>query len=260
MVNKMVRRYRAPSVIKAFQILRLIADNNRGLGISELAKRLGMSKGTVHGIMAALKEVGAITRDPITKRYNLGYTILELGNRGLSRIPLREVARRHMEGLMEETGESVFLGILNDHHILILDVVESNKELKITSPSGTRISLSAGATGKLFLAYMEEERALSYLTTNGLVRYTQNTVTELDRYLEEIKEVRKRGFAIDQEEYLQGVKAVAALIKTEPPLLAAIWVVGFSSSLTDEKMEMVIKKTLQAAGTISRELRQRVKI
>ncbi|MBW2039569.1 MAG: IclR family transcriptional regulator [Deltaproteobacteria bacterium] len=253
----MAHRYQAPSVRKAFQVLRLIADSDRGLGISELAKRLGISKSTVHGVTAALEEMEVITRNPLNKRYNLGYAILELSKRGLSKIPLREVARRHMEGLMEETGETVFLGILNGHHILILDSVESNKEIKITSPSGTRIPLSAGATGKLFLAYMEEEEALKYLTTRGLVKYTKNTITDLDSYLQETTKVRKRGFAIDREEYLQGVSAVAALIETKDNLLAAIWVVGFSSSLTDEKMEQVIEKTLHAADAISQELRQR---
>ena len=237
--------------------MRLISDSDRGLGISELAKRLGISKSTVHGIAAALEEIGAITRNPLNKRYHLGYTILELGKRGLSRIPLRETARKHMEELMEATEETVFVGVLTDHHVLILDVVESNNELKVTSPTGTRIPLSAGAIGKLFLAYMEEERALKYLSTKGLVKYTENTVTDLDTYLFEISEVRKKGFALDYEEYLQGVRAVAALIKTEDPLVAAIWVVGFSSSLTDEKMERVIERTLHAANAISLELRRR---
>lgn len=252
----MSKKYQAPSVKKAFQILRLISDTGRGLGISELAKSLGISKGTVHGVTSALEETGAIIRNPFNKRYNLGYTIVELGKKGLSKIPLREVSKRHMESLAVETDESVFLGILKDDHIFILDVVESNKELKITSPSGTKIPLSAGATGKLFLAYKKEKDTLRYLATKGLVKYTENTITDIERYLKEAKEIRKRGFAIDQEEYLQGVKAVAAIIKTEPPLLAAIWVVGFSSSLTDDKMQYVIERSLNAADAISRDLRR----
>jgi DNA-binding IclR family transcriptional regulator len=252
----MSKKYQAPSVKKAFQILRLISDTERGLGISELAKSLGISKGTVHGVTSALEEAGAIIRNPLNKRYNLGYTIVELVKKGLSRIPLREVAIRHMERLMEETGETVFLGILTDDSIFILDVVESNKELKITSPSGTKIPLTAGATGKLFLAYMEEKSAVRYLT-KGLVKYTENTITDLNTYMQELKEVRKKGFATDREEYLQGVKAVAALIKTEGPLLAAIWVVGFSSSFTDDKMQYVTEKTLKATDAISRNLKLR---
>ncbi len=253
----MSEKYQAPSVKKAFRILGLISDTDRGLGISELAKSLGISKSTVHGITSALEEIGAITRNPITKRYNLGYTIVELGKKGFSRIPLREVSKKHMEELMVETGETIFLGILKDDHIFILDVVESNKALKITSPRGTKIPLTAGATGKLFLAYMEERKTLRYLTTKGLVKHTENTITDIERYLNEIKEVRKKGFATDREEYLQGVKAVAAIIKTEGPILAAIWVVGFSSSITEDKMQYVIERSLSAADAISRDLKCR---
>jgi IclR family KDG regulon transcriptional repressor len=253
----MAERYLAPSVKKAFQILKLIADSERGLGINELSRRLGISKSTVHGITATLEQIGAITRNPLNKKYNLGYTILELNRRGLSRIPLREVARRHMEELMEETGETVFLGILDNNHILILDSVESNKELKITSPIGTRIPLDAGAAGKIFFAHMEENKALQYLTSKGLTRYTEHTITDINRYLEELKEAKKRGYTVDREEYLRGIRAVAAIIKTGNPPLAAIWVVGFSSSITDSKIQDVIEKTLYAANTISRELRRK---
>jgi len=250
-------QYQAPSVKKAFQVLTLISDSERGLGISELAKRLGISKGTVHGITSALEEVGALIRNPFSKKYNPGYAIVELGKKGLSRIPLREAARRHMEELVEDTEETVFLGILKDEHILILDVAESTKELKITSPSGTKMPLAAGATGKVFLAYMEEKRALRYLTANGLVKYTENSITDLDRYLQEIEEVREKGFATDREEYLQGVKAVAALIRTEGPVLAAVWVVGFSSSITDDKMGYIVERTRKAADAISQDLKRR---
>lgn len=252
----MVERYLAPSVKKAFQILRLIANSERGLGINELARSLGISKSTIHGITAALEEIGVLTRNPLNKRYNLGYVILELSKRGLSRMPLREIARRHMDELMETTGETVFLGILDNNHILILDSVESNKELKITSPSGTKIPPDAGGVGRLFFAHMEENKALHYLTTRGLTRYTEHTTTDINRYLEELKEAKKRGYTIDREEYLRGVRAVAALIKTEDPPLAAVWVVGFSSSLTDTVMQAVIDRTLHAANAISQELKQ----
>jgi DNA-binding IclR family transcriptional regulator len=253
----MTGKYQAPSIKKAFQILILISEADMGVGISEIAKRLGISKSTVHGLTAALEEMGVIIRNPTNKRYCLGYTIVELGKKGLSRIPLRELSRRHIEELEEEIGETVFLGILRDDYIFILDTVESKKKLKITAPIGTKMSLSSGAIGKLFLAFMEENRVLRYLTAKGLTRYTENTITDLDKYLAEIEEVRKKGYAIDHEEYLQEVRAVAAIIKPQGAPLGAIWVVGFSSSLTDDKMEYTIKRTMKAADVISQDLKSR---
>ena len=104
------------------------------------------------------------------------------------------------------------------------------------------------------MAYTDEKRALEYLHTKGLPKYTENSITDLDAYLEEIKKVRKQGFATDREEYLQGVNAVAALIRSHGPFLAAIWVVGFSSSITEDRMEYIIGRTIAAAGAISQDL------
>ena len=252
----MTEKYQAPSVKKAFQILKLLADTDQGLGVSALAKRLGIGKSTIHGITAAMEELGVIIRNPMNKRYTLGYTIVELGKKGLARIPLREVSRRHLEWLVDQTGESVFLGILRDHHIFILDVVESTRDMKITSPTGTKIPLTAGAPGKLFLAQMDRKNVERYLSEKPLIKYTDNTIIDVDEYCEELKRVRDQGFATDHGEYLQGVNAVAALIQVEEPLRAAIWVVGFSSSLSEEKMLPVTEKTLAASAAIAEDLRR----
>ena len=252
----MTEKYQAPSVKKAFQILKVLAETDQGLGISDLAKRLGIGKSTIHGITGAMEDLGVIIRNPLNKRYTLGYTIVELGKKGLARIPLREVSRRHLERLVDETGESVFLGILRDHHIFILDVAEGTRDMKITSPSGTKIPLTAGAPGKLFLAQMGRKDMERYLSEKPLIRYTENTIVDFDEYYEELKRVRERGFATDHGEYLQGVNAVAALIKTDESLRAGIWVVGFSSSLSEEKMPEIAGKTLDAATAIALDLRR----
>lgn len=250
----MADKYQAPIVKKAFQILSIISEAEKGIGISDLSKELNISKGTVHGVTLALEEVGAIARDPLTKKLSLGWAIIEMGNKGLSRIPLLQAARNRMERLVQETGETSFLGVLRDNHVVILEVIESAKDLKITSPRGTKLSLSAGATGKLFLAFMEKRSALKYLNSKKLVKYTNNSITSLERYLEELKEVRSKGYAIDREEYLQGVTAVAALIKTQAHPMAAIWTVGFSSSVTDDRLKLVVERTVAAADAISGDL------
>ena len=98
----MVTKYKAPTVKKAFQILRLISRDDNGIRISNLSKDLGLSKSTVHGITAALEEQGAIIRDLRTKRYTLGLTLFELGRAAYSRIDLKDLARPVMEDLMEK--------------------------------------------------------------------------------------------------------------------------------------------------------------
>lgn len=243
--------YTAPSVKKAFKILQTITNSSTGLGVSELSKKLNIGKSTVHGITSALEELGVLVRDPIDKKYKAGYTLLELGRRAYTRIEMRDVARVPMETLMERVGESIFLGIMNGDHITILDVVESHNELKITSPPGTRLPLLAGATGRVFLAQLEDRKAKEIVQKMGLVRYTSKSVVDLKKFLAEVEEVRKRGYAIDNEEYMLGVRAIAAPIQTASSPPAAIWVVGFTSSLNEKKMERVILEIRKTSQEIS---------
>ncbi len=243
--------YSAPSVRKAFKILHLIADSANGLGVSELAKQLNIGKSTVHGITSALEELGVLIRDPLRKKYKIGYALLELREKGYGKLELRDVAKVPMENLMEKIGETVFLGVLNGDHVTILDMVESHHEMKITSPPGTRLPLMAAATGKVFLAQFEETKVRDIIRKIGLVRFTSKSIIEQKRFFKEIEETRKKGYAVDDEEYIPGVKAIAAPIQTASSPLAAIWVVGFSSSFNTQKLERVISEIQRTAKEIS---------
>jgi len=249
--------YSAPSVKKAFKILHTLADSSSGLGVSELAKQLKIGKSTVHGITCSLEELGVLVRDPIDKRYNIGYTLLELGRKTYGRIEWREIARPPMERLMEKVGETIFLGIMNGDHITILDVVESQNEMKITSPPGTRLPLLAGATGKVFLSQFDEKKAKEILQKVELMKFTPKSVTEPKVFLKQVEETRTRGYAIDDEEYLIGVRAIAAPIQTVSLPPAAIWAVGFTSSLNDHKMKRVVPEVQEAAQDIIRSMNKR---
>lgn len=253
----MSKRYQAPSVKKAFQILKNISDANRGLGVSELSKDLGISKSTVHGITSALEELGVIIKDPLTKRYKLGFTLFELGRLAYSNVDIRAVARPVMDDLMKTTDSSVFLGVFSLDHVTILDIVESGHDLKITSPVGTKIPILAGATGKVFMACLSEEQAMKIVLSKGLTKYTDNTIINPGHYFQEIRDVRRKGYATDDEEYILGVRAVAAPIHGNTSLMSAIWVVGLKPSLDGDKMKAVIEETLQAAATISRRIQER---
>jgi len=250
----MAQKYQAPAVGKAFQVLQLISRSNEGVGLSDVAGALGMSKGTVHGVVSALEEMGAVLRDPRTRKFTLGFTLFELGKRAYSQIDLKDLARPILEDLMEKTGETAYLGVLNGRRITILDVVESRHDLKITSPKGSSIPLFAGATGKVILASMEAKQCREIVMENQIPRFTENSITDPERYIAEIEQTRERGYATDYEEYLSGVLAVASPIRGWKQVPSAIWVVGFKTSLNDEGMEMVIRNTKQAAEAISKKV------
>ena len=253
-----MKKYGAPSVKKAFAILNAIASSREGLGVSELAKKLKMAKSTVHGMTSALEELGAVMRDPLTKKYKLGFTLLEIGRSAYSQIDLKTAARPVTEDLMEKTRTSVFLGILNLDHVTILDIVEARQDLNITAPVGSNIPLFAGAVGKVFLAAMEEEQAIRIIRSKGLPRFTDNSIVDLEMYHHELKKVREKGYAVDDEEYIMGVRAVASPLLGLGQLRSAIWAVGFKASLDDSKMKSIAAETHMAASAISRRIQDQL--
>ncbi len=235
---------------KAFEILDKVCRADSGLTLSDLSRGLGISKSTVLGIAEALEERGALVRDPLTKRYTPGLALYRLGRAVRSRPGIEEIARPILEDLRTRTEESVFMGAAGGDHVYVLGTAESTREMKITSPVGTRIPLLAGATGKVFMASLDEGQAAGAVRTRGLQRYTPKTVTDVDRYLADVREVRERGWASDEEEYLMGVWAVAAPVRVSP--VHALWVVGLAASLVPGRMAEVASLVVSAADGIAR--------
>ncbi len=249
--------YQAPIVMKAFQILELVAKKDKVMTISDLSRELGINKSTVHGIAHALEKVGAVVRDKKTKRYTLGMTLFELAKAGYARIDLKVIARPIIEDLMRSTQQSVFLGIRSGDHVSIIDIVESTQDLKITSPIGTRVPLLAGAIGKALLASMEEGQAASLIRTLGLRRFTEKSITDPNLYLAELAEARTSGYGLDDEEYIPGVRAVAAVIQDSGQQMSAVWVVGFTPSMSAERLPVIATETRRAAEAISQQIELR---
>lgn len=251
----MTNQYKAPSVKKAFQILEFISRNNQGVRISELSSELKVSKSTVHGITSALEDLGVIERALDTKRYVLGNTLIELGRAAFSRFYFREAARPILQALRDSVHETVFLGVRNGNHVTIIDMFEGKHELRITASIGTRLPLLSGAVGKVYLSMLEEDQAIELIKELGLSRATSHTITDQQQYLRELKITRKKGVATDNEEYISGVRAVAApLVLKEIDLTAAIWVVGFKPNMPEEKMASLEKEITRAVT----EIRQKI--
>ncbi len=256
----MSKKYLAPSVKKAFDILRIITLSGEGIGLNEISRKLGIAKSTVHGIISTLEDVGAVRRDPSTRRYELGPTLFELGRHIYIQNDLREIARPVMDALMEEVQETVFLCTLNGDQksILVLETVECRHDLKITSPVGSTLPLFSTAPGKAILAIMDDEEIRKIIKEKGITRYTERSITDPEQLIEEIRTVRHNGYAADYEEYMSGVRAVAVSITGVKNLLAAIYVVGFKTGLNEEKMDILKKRIREAGKTIDIRIKERI--
>jgi len=250
----MNKKYLAPSVKKAFDILKVISSSRGGIRLNEIAKTLNIAKSSVHGIISILEDVGAVRKDPSNRKYELGLTLFELGRKAYSQIDLREVARPVMENLVEKVQETVFLGTLNNDNekILVLDVVECSHDMKITSPVGSTLSIYAAAPGKAIMACMTENLVKEILSKRSLARHTDNSITDPVLFMQELKKVRENGYATDYEEYMTGVHAAAAPLILYDQRFAAIYIVGFKKSLDNNKMDFIKTEIVKAADLICR--------
>lgn len=241
-----------PAVDRTARILMAFKSAQDQLGVTELSKALRVNKSTVHKIVLTLCHYGFLQRSEVSKKYRLGHTLLELGSIMMDGINLRAVARPYLRSLAGTTGQTAILSVLDRDRILIVDREESSADLKITTPIGRHIPACAGSSGKVLL---EEEDVDRIFGGRGLPRFTKNSIGEIEEYKRQIGLARRMGYALDEEEYIEGARAVSApVVGAGQVVVAAITVVGFASQMPKERMSFFVEETLRVALEISRRL------
>jgi len=246
--------YEAPAVQKAFELLALVADSAAGLGVSALSTALGYSKGTIHGIVQALLKAGVLDQSPQGKKLFLGPAIVELAFKSRSYRRTIQQAQPLLDQLRDRVGQTVFLGMLSRSRVMIIAAAEASNPLKISSPPGTSLPVLAGALGKMFLSQFDDKKALQLIRSYGLTRYTQKSIIDGQAYLEELARVRREGYAVDDEEYLPGVRAVALSLGNHRGLSLALWAVGFAGSMDRQRMPGIVREVLETAEKLKASL------
>ena len=246
--------YHAPAVHRAFDILRVVAESHSEMGISDLARHLDLSKSTTHGLVQALLGVGALDRGREKKKFFLGPAVVELAFRNWNHFRVVEQSQPILNDLRDRINETIFLGALSHWRGLIMATAEAAKPLKITSPPGTTIPLLAGAVGKVFLAQYDDTHVIRLLKKKELPKFTACSIVSKKTYLNELSQVREQGYALDKEEYLPGVRAVAVGLDNHRGLPLAIWVVGFAESMNDNVIPQIVKQTLNATKKLQQAL------
>lgn len=243
--------YINPTVTKTFKILKNVMSSADGMRASEIARTSNMPKSTVHGIISALEELGVITKDPLTNKYLIGLSFFEFSSVTHPYAKLVENARPILQNMVERIQETVFLATRRGRYHIILHKAQPRAIFSLTVENGVQFPLLFGAAGKLFLASIKDAEAKAFLEKEDLARFSKNTITDPEKYLEEVSRVRREGYATDDEEYNEGVRAVACPINGARNLAPSIWVVGLKLTLNDKKMALVIREAMDAAHAIS---------
>jgi IclR family transcriptional regulator, KDG regulon repressor len=246
--------YSVPILKKALDVLRLLVEEQTPSGVTDIAKKLAISKSTTFGILRALEKEGFVVRDGGLKKYLIGHGLIDFSKKVIRGADFVTIARPFVEKLVDVVEETAFLGVREYDNVKVLDVVEARKSLKISSPIGTRTPITAGVFGKIFLSTMENDAVVRYLKEKGLTRYTDNSITDIDAYLEAIEKTRECKYAVDLEEYMKGLRAMATMVYSETVPIAALWIVGFASSMSDDKLPGMAEQLTGAARLVSERL------
>ena len=206
------------SLERAALLLDVLSRFSQGLSLGELAEKVRLSKGTVHRLLTSLSYLDFIRQDPLSKKYLLGFKLVELGNSILNQIDFRTEAKPLLMELAERTKETVHLVILDNDQVLYVDKVEasaSSTGLRMASMLGSRIPAHCCAVGKVLLAFLPEEKYEEVVGRNPLAKRTANTITDLEKMKSHLKKVRNNGYALDNEENEIGIRCVAAPIRDQ---------------------------------------------
>ena len=249
----------APMVERAFRLLDLLSMSEEGLILSELARMLKMSKGSIHGLLKTLESCGVVEQSE-DRQYVLGLRIYNLATYAQS-TGLRRFALPAMHRLAASIGETIFLVRVEHEGVRVVESVEAGSEHPfphVSVPHGMCVPLLAGAIGRLVLASWTVGRRQAFLSAHPLPRFTEHSITDAEQFLAAVKEVARTGIGMDHEEYLTGVNTVAVPI-TGPAgsLVALLWVLGFASQFEDDTMRRAGQQLQAEAEAISRSLGSR---
>lgn len=214
------------SVRNAARLLKVFLSREESLGVSELARRLGLGKSTVHRLLSTLAAEGLIEQDPTTGGYRLGLVVFELGEAVRVHLDLHSAAGPVLASLREQTRESSQIGVLDGHEVVYVDRLESSQSLRLFTETGRRVPVHCTSSGKVLLAHLPPAVLAETVESLVLTPLTPHTITERDALLAELAKVRRRGWAEAVNEREIGVASVAAPVRNDRGVVVAAISIG----------------------------------
>ncbi|MDX6555112.1 MAG: IclR family transcriptional regulator, regulon repressor [Miltoncostaeaceae bacterium] len=247
-------RYRIQAIERAVAILNAFSAEDPELGVTELAGRLGLHKSTVHRFMVNLEAAGLVERTR-SARYRLGLRIFELGGLVMQRMNLWDEALPFLEGLVRDTGETGHLAVLDGGEAIYIERVEARRALRIPSAVGRGYPAHATNLGKVLLADLASDRLRELVGDGPLGAFTPHTITDPTELEAELERIRAQGFAVDNEEYDEGLRCIGAPIYDHSGrAVAALGIGGPVTRITPERVDELAELVMAAARGLSRRL------
>jgi IclR family transcriptional regulator, KDG regulon repressor len=254
-IREVSPRYRIQAIERAVSILNAFSVETPEFGVTELAEKVGLHKSTVHRFMVNLDAAGLVERNARTGRYRLGLHIFELGGLVMQQMNLWDEALPFLESLVRDTGETGHLAVLDGGEAIYIERVEARRALRVPSAIGRGYPAHATNLGKVLLADLPRERVAEIITERGLAAFTPNTITDADELNAELERIRERGYAIDDEEYDEGLRCIGAGVRDHSGhVVSALGIGGPVTRVTPARVEELAELVMAAARGLSRRL------
>ncbi|MFD1415689.1 IclR family transcriptional regulator [Oceanobacillus jeddahense] len=245
-------QYQNKSLGKSFDIIESLCREPKTA--TELSMELGLNPTTLHRFIMTLQEMGIVEKLNDNK-LRMSYQFINLGKMAETHYDIAGDSKPFLEALAKESGESVLISTFQNFSVSYLSKVESSHAIRIVLDPGDKVPSYTVASGKLFLSSLDETLLHKFLAKVKLEKKTENTITTKEALLKELQEIRERGYAIDNEEYLVGLKGMAAPIyNSTGNVVAALSVAGVALRLDNDKTTSIAERLLYYANKISNTL------
>jgi DNA-binding IclR family transcriptional regulator len=244
------------SLARGFNLLSTICASPSPLSLTELSQEMRLAKSTIQRLTYTLQSLSLIEREKNTKRFRAGSKMAFLALSVMKNMDLTRAALPHMQKAAQKMEETITLSILVQTEILYIELIRSKHILNIDLVRGTRRPAYCTSAGKVLLAFLPDPELKIILNKMKFVAYTPYTVTSKQDLLRDLKTVRKKGFCLNNEETVLGLRSVAAPVKNAlGEVIAAVNTIVPTSRVSKHELSSTCAaEILQTAGRISNDL------
>lgn len=247
--------YQLQSLARAVAVLEMLGESEVPLSLAELCLRMQIHKSTAHRSLMVLERMTLIERTH-DNRFRLGLKLYELGNRAVEQVDLRARIRPYLWRLSAQLGETVHLGVLQKASVVYLDKAEPNRRVCMSSKTGSSNPVYCTSLGKAILAFLPPESVEEIIDRIRFVAFTPKTITNREDLLKSLERVRRRGFAVDDEEIEMGVRCIGAPIFDENRFpIAALSMSGPTARVRPQNAASIAERLIRCCNEISNSLR-----
>jgi Transcriptional regulator len=246
------------SVIRALFLLELLAEETTTVSLSELSQKADLKVTTVHRLLTTLMSKGFVEQDSSSLRYQLGVKTFQIGNAALFVNDLRSIARPFLKQLLDTINETINLAVLDNTEVIYIDQIESTNIVivKMFARMGSRGPAYCTGTGKVLLADLSNDELRKRFTQVDFVRFTENTIVNINELIKALNKIRIDGYALDFSERDPGVTCAAVPIKNfDGRVQAAISVSAPAQRMSVERINQdILPALMSAAESISQKM------